>query len=164
MAKNRKSGDGLIRRIGNFNIYQRIDRHGNWMIVENLIKSWQVRYRDDNEMYSLLMFVLSFKDEIVDSYLERFIVGGYFQTNHLHDWLCMTNGGEKDGNGDVNYLPFFTAYWKLIDDEAKREAGYWEKAGKDEDEKALEEAVLSENLIEEMKNIRIDEDGTVHER
>lgn len=164
MAKKSKSGDGLIRRIGNFNVYQRIDRHGSWIIVENLIKDWQIRYREDNEMHSLLQFVLSLREETVDAYLERFIVGGYFQTNHLHDWLCMTNGGERDDNGNVNYIPFLTAYWKLIDDEAKREAAYSANVSKDEDDKALEEAAMGENLIEEMRNIRIDEDGTVHER
>lgn len=165
MAKNsKKAGDGLIRRIGNFNVYSRVDRHGNWIIVENLIKNWQIRYRDDNEMYSMLKFVLSVedKDNVIGEYVERFIVSCFFQSAHLHDWLCMVNGGERDESGNVNYIPFLTSYWKLIDEEARRESGYVDR-NKSDDE-AIAETALHENLMEEVSKITIDKDGTVHER
>lgn len=128
-----------LLRLGNLGLYEVNEDDMTFLVCEDAAGTWCIRWREDSETGAIIRLLACDDDETVREYLHRLLVAYYIHTTHVHDWLCMTHGGEKDENGETEYLPFLTEYWRLCERAAERELQYAEKVSPEEESQVLQE-------------------------
>lgn len=149
----------MERRIGNFRI-STIETDGmESLLLESLDRSWRVLWREDAPMYGNMMFVLQMaaEEEVIAAYLERLVVSFFAHTNHVHDWSVMCAGGVKNEQGDVEYLPFLTQYFKMCEAAVQRDVALEGEIDAKSDEAALNEVAEMTEIASELEKVEKEE-------
>lgn len=137
------------RQVGNF-LLEVLDG-GDFDFIEcrSLIGDWSVRWRNDNVMFSLMYSLLKNKD--AEEYLRALFTMMYVATSYTHDLVAIV---------DKQDLPLINGFCALVNEQNDYEASVAKKATKEEDEEALKNTVITEELENEIINL---EEGGVND-
>ena len=138
-----KKGTKELSRFGNFVILERVIGINDWIIITNASRNWEVRFRDDNEMFTLFASAPKEIDEW--SWLGALVLQMYYADCIMHDVLSASKETE-----DSKKMPYLDGFFKLIHEEVERNRKYVDTPTEEQDKEAGEEAFNMETLKEEL--------------
>lgn len=136
--------EGESKTIGNYVFTVERCDDGRWLVLKSVSGCWQVRWRDDVEMFGALMSLLGVGTAAADKYLDCLVTMMYISTEYTHDLASLANG---------NGMPFMEGFTRLFNEQAEYDRSLVPSVGEKEDERALNETVEWENLREDITRI-----------
>jgi len=131
------------RQVGNYLLEVLEDGDFDFIECRSVIGDWSVRWRGDNIMFTLMYSLMQNKD--AEEYLRALFTMMYVATSYTHDLVAIV---EKQD------LPLINGFCALVNEQSDFEASVAKKATVEEDEEALNNAVVMEELKEEILSKR----------
>ena len=133
-------------RIGNFVLSEEDGASGRFISCTSVSDGWKVSWRDDTEMYGIMMMFC--RDKATHEYLHGLLNMMYVATCYPHDLVSIATR---------KTAPFMNGFAALYNDEVAYELSLKKGVGKSKDDEALQEAADMESLREDMKEMIEDE-------
>lgn len=130
------------RQVGNFLLEVLEGADFDFIECRSLIGDWSVRWRNDSVMFSLMFSLMQNKD--AEEYLRALFTMMYIATSYTHDLVAIIE--KRD-------LPLINGFCALVNEQNDYEASVAKKTTKEEEEEALKNTVITEELENEIINL-----------
>ena len=133
-------------QIGNFLLCVDSNSDGSFVVLKSLEKNWSVRWRDDTLMFGTMLSLA--KNEDAQEYLHSLITLMYIATGYPHDLVALSTKQE---------LPLMNGFAKLFAAQNDYEVSLAKKPTKKENEEALKDVALQEEIKEQLEKLQDEE-------